>query len=91
MLVPAKLVDDMHMKARPRDEQDDTTEDTVIEDIGSFAMRLELWVQNHLRSASSSKRDNYKDGHVYQERKTVIHEFIRSTHRKKCTNPSCGA
>ncbi|KAH8094813.1 beta and beta-prime subunits of DNA dependent RNA-polymerase [Cristinia sonorae] len=92
LLVAAKLVDDMHIKARPSNEDEEAEDDVVNEDIDDFAMRVELWVQNHLRSAaSSSKRDSYKDGLVYQERKAVIHEFLRSAQRRKCSHPSCGA
>lgn len=91
LLVAAKLVDDMHLKSKQSDEDEDG-DGTAVEDIDDFAMRVELWVQNHLRSAaSSSKRDSYKDGLVYQERKDVVHEFLKSTQRKKCGNPSCGA
>ena len=83
----------MHIKARHLDEQEqEDVESVAVEDIDAFAMRIELWVQNHLRfGASTSKRDNYKDGLVYQERKAVIHEFIRATQRRKCSNPTCGA
>ena len=93
LLVPAKLVDDMHIKAKQtEDHEEDDAEGAVVEDIDNFAMRIELWVQNHLRSAaSSSKRDSYKDQSVYQERKAIIHEFIKSTQRRKCAHPSCGA
>lgn len=91
LLHAAQLVDDMQIKARAVDEDAVDAEDAAIEDIDAFAMRVELWVQSYLRSASSSKRDNYKDGLVYQERKAVIHEFIRAAQRRKCSQPSCGA
>ncbi|TCD69860.1 hypothetical protein EIP91_005937 [Steccherinum ochraceum] len=91
LLLAAQLVDDMHIKAKPVDDDADDAEGAAIEEMDDFAMRIELWVQNHLRSASSSKRDSYKDGLVYQERKAVIHEFIRAAQRRKCSQPSCGA
>ncbi|THH26811.1 hypothetical protein EUX98_g7375 [Antrodiella citrinella] len=91
LLVPAKLVDDMQMKTKPADE-DDEGDGAVVEDIENFEARVELWVQSHLRSAAStSKRDGYKDGLVYQERKAVIHSFLKITQSRKCSHPTCGA
>lgn len=75
---------------KPGRLEEDEEEDPA-ESFESFEKRLNTIVALHLASASSSKRDNYKDGQVYQERKTVIHDFIKTAISKKCQNPNCGA
>lgn len=68
----------------PDDEEDESIE--------AFSARLDLWVQVQLAMsrASGSKRDNYKDGLVYQTRKDLISDFLKSTILTRCRNEGCG-
>jgi hypothetical protein len=91
-LIAAKLVDDMNVsssqkKGRLEDEEDEGPAETF----EAFEQRLNTFVAIYLTSASSSKRDDYKESQVYQERKAVIHDFLKTTVSKKCQNPNCGA
>ena len=67
-------------------EEDADPEETEDE----FIARLDKYVNLHLGRASSSKRDNYKDALVYQARKDLINDFLKSTILKRCHNPDCG-
>ncbi|KAJ7590794.1 hypothetical protein C8J56DRAFT_858082 [Mycena floridula] len=82
-------------KAEPESEADATEDEMEVdgeedETLAEFEMRLNDYVQTHLRRASGSKRDHYKDGLVYQTRKDVINEFLKSTILVKCRNEDCG-
>lgn len=91
-MIPAKTLDDLRIVSEKKgklEEEDDDDEQT--ETFDNYQMRVNAFVAAHLAGASSSKRDDYKDGQVYQERKNVIHEFLKATISKKCQNPSCGA
>jgi len=79
-------VDQITLHTAPDDE-----EDSRDETISEFESRINLFVLVHLSKASSSKRDHYKDSIVYQARKDLITEFLRSTITKKCNNEGCGA
>lgn len=68
---------------------DDDEEDA--ESDHAFEQRINTYVAVHLATASSSRRDSYKDSLVYQARKELIDEFLKATMLKKCRNPSCGA
>ncbi|ETW83790.1 hypothetical protein HETIRDRAFT_314577 [Heterobasidion irregulare TC 32-1] len=88
LLEAAKSLDDLQMKVKMRkDEEDDTPEETEHE----WATRINLYVQIQLMRASGSKRDNYKDSLVFQARKDLITEFLRTALTKKCSNTGCGA
>jgi hypothetical protein len=76
--------DDVEM---PLNESQDEDED---ESSDSFITRLREYVQGHLSRASGSRRDNYKDHMVYNVRKELIQEFLRSTILTKCHNDECG-
>jgi DNA-directed RNA polymerase I subunit RPA1 len=69
----------------------DDDEDSRDETISEFESRINLFVSVHLSKASGSKRDHYKDSLVYQARKDLIAEFLKSTITKKCSNEGCGA
>ena len=92
LLVAAKMLDDLRVtnekKGKLEAAEDD---DEPVETFEDYELRVKAFVAMHLTNASSSKRDNYKDVQVYQERKNVIHEFLKATIAKKCQNPSCGA
>ncbi|EIN10866.1 beta and beta-prime subunits of DNA dependent RNA-polymerase [Punctularia strigosozonata HHB-11173 SS5] len=92
LLVAAKSLDDLipQKKNKGSAQADgDEDEDGVIESSEDFAKRVNVYVDLQLARASSSKRDDYKDGLVYQARKDLIQEFIRISQLKKCMN--CGA
>lgn len=78
------------------EDQDDEEEDANDPEVPNetpqgFMTRINLYVAIHLRRESSSKRDNYKDGLVYQTRKDIINDFLKSCILKKCQNGDCGS
>jgi hypothetical protein len=90
LLDAAHGVDDLRRqtKVTQDDDHDDESADETLQD---FEQRLNLFVQIHLNRASSSKRDHYKDGLVFQARKDLIQEFRKVIQVKKCQNEGCGA
>ncbi|KAI0677397.1 beta and beta-prime subunits of DNA dependent RNA-polymerase [Trametes maxima] len=90
-VVAAKALDDMHYQTKKSKRIEDDEDDEPAESYEAFEQRVNLYVAAHLATASSSKRDSYKDGLVYNARKEVINDFIKTTMTKKCQNPSCGA
>jgi hypothetical protein len=74
-----------------RSKDDDDDDESPDETLESFEQRLNLFVLVHLSRASSSKRDHYKDGLVFQARKDLIQEFRKVIQVKKCQNEGCGA
>ncbi|KAI0959721.1 hypothetical protein AcW1_004466 [Taiwanofungus camphoratus] len=93
LLVAAKTLDDLRIKTTKKhkrtEEEDD--DDTPAESYHEFEQRVNTYVAIHLAAASSSRRDSYKDGLVYQARKEVIADFLKTSMLRKCKNPSCGA
>ncbi|TRM68131.1 hypothetical protein BD626DRAFT_555014 [Schizophyllum amplum] len=96
LLDAAKGVDDIHLRVSRRGRDKDAMDvdmpaqtKEIEETPEQFMMRLNLYVAVNLRHAKG-KRDNYKDGLVYQTRKDLIHEFLRSTSLNKCQNEGCG-
>ena len=88
LLDAAHGVDDLHRQTKVTQGDDD---ESVDETLQNFELRLNLFVQIHLNRASSSKRDHYKDGLVFQARKDLIQEFRKVIQVKKCQNEGCGA
>ncbi|KDQ18256.1 hypothetical protein BOTBODRAFT_554491 [Botryobasidium botryosum FD-172 SS1] len=91
LLDAANTLDDIHIrgeKSTGGDEEEKEGEERQ-ESTEEFEQRINLFVHAHLYRASGSKRDDYKDGIVYQTRKEVITEFLKATIAKKCSN--CGA
>lgn len=84
------MLDDLNLAGTKGGGEDDDDEDEQLETYEAFETRINAFVALHIRQSSSS-RDSYKEGLVYQERKNLIAQFIKSTHSKKCQNPSCGA
>lgn len=73
-------------------EGEEGEKETVADDVVyELQQRIKLYVQMHLASAPHAKRDNYKDGLVYQERKAVIQDFFRNALVKTCQNEDCKA
>ncbi|KAI0700751.1 hypothetical protein BC835DRAFT_1326250 [Cytidiella melzeri] len=91
LLVAAKQVDDMHINSQRKGRLEEDADEDPEETFEAFEQRIKALVALQLSAASSSKRDDYKDGQVYQERKAVIQEFLKTAVSKKCQNPDCGA
>lgn len=91
-LVAAKALDDIHYSTKKgRGAGDEDGDDEPEESYEAYEQRINLYVAAHMATASSSKRDAYKDGLVYQTRKDVINDFIKVTMSKKCQNSGCAA
>lgn len=95
LLIEARTLDDLHAKVN-RSSKDGEDEDSDGDGEGhesyeDFEKRVNILVAVQLKQASSSKRDHYKDGLVYQERKIVIQDFIKTASVRKCHNANCGA
>ncbi|RDB19957.1 DNA-directed RNA polymerase I subunit rpa1 [Hypsizygus marmoreus] len=102
LLDAAQGVDDIHIrvgrksKDNKKKDEDDSEEEaqTIAPDIpgettNEFMMRINLYVAVHLSRSPTSKRDHYKDALVYQARKNLISEFLKSTLLNKCQNSDC--
>jgi hypothetical protein len=74
-----------------QDEEDANEPEVPDETPQEFMTRINVYVAIHFHRASSSKRDNYKDGLVYQTRKDIINDFLKSCILKKCQNGDCGS
>ncbi|KAI5834493.1 beta and beta-prime subunits of DNA dependent RNA-polymerase [Schizophyllum commune Tattone D] len=97
LLDAAQGVDDIHIRVSRRSRDKDAMDvdvpaqtKSVDETPEQFMMRLNLYVALQIRRASTSKRDHYKDGLVYQTRKDVIHDFLKATSLNRCQNEDCG-
>lgn len=92
-LVAAKALDDVHNTTKKhRSAEDDEGEEEPEESYEAYEQRINLYVAAHMAGASGSKRDAYKDSLVYQARKDVINDFIKtSTLTKKCQSNGCCA
>ena len=84
------MMDDMHI-AGGKGGEDDDDDDEPVETYEQFEKRVNTFVAVSILKHSPTKRDDYKDGLVFQERKNLIAQFMKSTHAKKCPNSSCGA
>ena len=92
--VPARPFTPLRPVVQPRayeDDGDEDGDDEPEESYEAYEQRINLYVAAHMATASSSKRDAYKDGLVYQTRKDVINDFIKVTMSKKCQNSGCAA
>ena len=90
-LVAAKALDDIHHGTHKKRGVDDDENDEPAETYEAFEQRINLYVAAHMSTASSSKRDAYKDSLVYQARKDVINDFLKTSMSKKCQNANCDA
>lgn len=59
--------------------------------LGDFEKKVNLIVAVALYENPNAKRDHYKDGLVFNERKKVFAEFLAGTMLKKCQNEGCRA
>ena len=88
----AQGVDDLRIRSRKQVNDDDDDEEEVAEESEEkFEKRVHLYAVLMLQRASGSKRDNYKDSLVYQTRKDLIVDFLKSAIVKKCQNANCSA
>ena len=69
-------------KVDKKDEEEEEEEESGEE----FEQRIHIFVTRSLERASSSMRDDYKDGQVYQARKDIILAFLKLTSQQKCRN-----
>ena len=93
-LLPSKQLDDLEVGGNGADKKKkrlEGEEDEPEESFELYEKRIQGFVAVHLASASSSKRDTYKAAQVFEERKQVIHDFMKTTLLTKCKNPNCGA
>ncbi|KZT13040.1 beta and beta-prime subunits of DNA dependent RNA-polymerase [Laetiporus sulphureus 93-53] len=92
LLVAAKALDDVNVKTKKSKRAEDAEEDDeAVESDSEFERRMDAYVALHLTAAPSSKRDSYKDSLVYQARKEVVVEFLKSIALRKCQNSGCAA
>nr|AIE40066.1 RNA polymerase subunit 2 [Wolfiporia cocos] len=91
LLIAAQTLDDVNISSSLKRKIEDEDEEDTAESDQQFEQRINTYVSIQLAAASSSKRDSYKDGLVFQERKKIIEEFIKITMMRKCKNPGCGA
>ena len=73
------------------DDEGEPTDETEVEDetLAQFEMRMNMYVEVSLMQASGSRDDYKKSGIVYDRRRKVISEFLKSLTKKKCGR--CGA
>ncbi|CCM05554.1 uncharacterized protein FIBRA_07781 [Fibroporia radiculosa] len=90
-LIAAKALDDVHVNTTKSRRKDEDEEEEPTESDHAFEQRINAYVAVHLAAASGSKRDSYKDSLVFQARREVIDEFLKTTMLKKCKNANCGA
>jgi DNA-directed RNA polymerase I subunit RPA1 len=88
LLIASKVLDGLTL-----DQTKEGGKATVRATVEEFEKHLEDYVQLELGRASSARRGDYKDGPVYQARKQVIDDFIKTAHSnsKRCSRPNCGA
>lgn len=89
LLNAANLLDRVNVEDHEQSGKKDTARETVEE----FEERVEQYVHQYLRGSSSARRGDYKDGPVYQARKKVIEEFIKTaqSNYKRCSRSECRA
>lgn len=99
LLEAALGVDDIHLRVGKKksktsgaegEEMIEDEEDVPDETTSEFTARINLYVAIHLARAPKNTRDSYKDGLIYQTRKDLINDFLRSCITKKCQNGDCG-
>jgi hypothetical protein len=87
LLDAAQGVDDMQLRTqRNKDKEEEVSQESP----QAFIARINLYVAIHLARTPNITRDSYKDTLVYQARKDLINEFLKSCILKKCQNNDCG-
>lgn len=88
MLDAATALNDLHMKAR--NKEDESEDEAEAETLEAFEQRVQVFVQLNLMRATSS-RDNYKHSLVYQARRDLIQRTLKASLLRRCQKPGCGA
>lgn len=88
LLDAAEALNDLQQRLSESKDVDNDNEDSADESDSDYIKRINLFVAVQLHRASSSKRDDYKDGVVYQTRKNIITDFLKSCISNSCRN--CG-
>ena len=86
---PAKPANDREADTSAEEEEEEEDTHVPDESPSEFIARLNLYVAIHLARSPKNNRDSYKDGLVYQARKDLINEFLKSCMLKKCQNSDC--
>lgn len=88
----AESVDQIEIR-RPEDkDNEDSGQETVEEEsLREFEGRLNAFVAISIAQTPGSSRDSYKQGQVFNTRKSVISEFLKETAVKRCYNEDCFA
>jgi len=89
LLDSANLLDDVNLGDQDVRGKEDGPKETV----EGYEKRLDKIVRLELSRSSSARRGDYKDGPVYQARKRVIDDFIKTaqSNSKRCSRSECGA
>lgn len=72
------------------EEEEVDEEEVESETLDGFCARINLYVLVNCSRASGSKHPTHKDALVYQTRKDLINEFLKSAILNKCQNEDCG-
>ncbi|KAI9448093.1 beta and beta-prime subunits of DNA dependent RNA-polymerase [Lactarius indigo] len=88
MLDAALALNDLHMK--PKNKDPISGDEIETETLEAFEQRVQAFVQLNLLRASGS-RDNYKHSLVFQARKDLIQDVLKTSLINKCQNSGCGA
>jgi hypothetical protein len=88
MLDAALSLNDLHIKPKSKDQN--SGDEIETETLEAFEQRLQAFVQINLLRASGS-RDNYKHSLVFQARKDLIQDILKTSLINKCQNLACGA
>jgi len=86
LLDAAQGVDAMQLRTQ---RNKDSEEEFSRESPQAFIARINLYVAIHL-ARTPNNTHSYKDTLVYQTRKDLINEFLKSCILKKCQNSDCG-
>jgi DNA-directed RNA polymerase I subunit RPA1 len=71
--------------SQQREDDEEEHEAVPTETAAEFIARIDAYVQHCLKRASNggqTSKDAYKDGLVYQERKSTLHEFNKKAWNK---------
>lgn len=95
LLDAANSVDQLSFRsgknAKDEEGEDEEGADADEESLGDFEKKVNLFVAITLFKEPNARRDHYKDGLVFNERKKVFAEFLAGTMLKRCQNEGCKA
>ncbi|EJD01575.1 beta and beta-prime subunits of DNA dependent RNA-polymerase [Fomitiporia mediterranea MF3/22] len=87
----ANAIDEMKPNVSQNEDGSEDEDTAADESLEEFSRRVKMTTQLFLRMHPERKRDDYKDGLVFQARKDVIAEFLATTALKRCQNNDCKA